>query len=156
MKRLMIVALLFLTVLFSAYTSFGEDSSPGQEAGEEIRDEEVMAAKEVLEANLQYSEAEDMEQYLQTIASHGREATRVEMNQFFQDYTVSHELTAFEVVERHDDEIVVKTSQMIKDQNQEGDKRYRSHKAKMMHVLKREDNQWKIFESNVMDVQFIE
>lgn len=156
MKRLLIVALLFLIVLFSAYNSFGEESSSGQEAGEELIDEEVAAAKEVLEANLQYSEAEDMEQYLQTIASHGHEATRAEMNQFFQDYTVSHELTAFEVVERHDDEIVVKTSQIIKDQNQEGDKRYKSHKAEMMHVLKKEDNQWKIFESNVMDVQFIE
>lgn len=156
MKRWMIITLLFLIVLFNAYKPFEGESSSGQEVGEEMMDEEAAAAKEVLKANLKYSEAEDMDQYLQTIARHGHEATRAEMDQFFQDYTVSHELTAFEVVEQLGDEIVVKTFQIIKDQNQEVDKRYKSHRAEMMHILKKEDNQWKIFESNVIDVQFIE
>lgn len=157
MKRYLVVILLFLLILYSAYNSERGQLEVQQDIlGKVSHLEEATQARDLLETNLYYSEIEDMEGYLSTISSKGHEETREAMLEFFESYSVSHELIRFEVLEQQEDELVAKATQKTTDNHGEGEDPYKSHTAEVLHVFKKENHEWKIYESSVTDVKFID
>lgn len=64
-----------------------------------------------LKANLAAANEEDSDAYAKTLIESARTATKKEMDQFFKDYDLSHELLSFEVVKQESDSMLVEARQ---------------------------------------------
>lgn len=156
-NRVFIGAFLFLSLLVSACSP--ESSNIKDQngiTGQYENKEAVSATKELLMDNLHYAENEDIEGYLSTIPTEAHGDTREAMEAFFKEHTISHKLLEFEVVKEFENEIVVKTKQESIGQNDSGESDYKNHVAEVLHVFKKEENQWKITESSVTNVIFLD
>lgn len=118
--------------------------------------EAASLTKDLLIDNLYYAETKNIEGYLSTIPSKAHEDTRQAMEDFFAKYTVSHRLLEFEVLEASENEIIAKTKQETIGQNDIGDEEYKNHIAEGLHIFQKIDTEWKITESSITDLTFIE
>lgn len=78
------------------------------------------------------------------------------MVDFFDKHDVSHQLVAFEVVVESEDQVVAKAKQITKNVSDSSKSTYRNHQAEVLHTFSKINGQWKITESAVTDVDFIE
>lgn len=156
-SRLFIVAFFFLSLFISACSSDSTNTN-NQEGitGQYENKEAVSASRELLINNLRYAENEDIDGYLSTIPTEAHADTREAMEAFFKEHTISHTLLEFEVIEELENELVVKTKQESRGQNDLDEADYRNHVAEVLHIFKKEENQWKITESSVTDVLFLD
>lgn len=119
--------------------------------------DEPSFVKEVLEKNLYYATQEDIDGYLSTISKKGHEETKQVMSEFFKEYDVEHTLEAFEIVEKNPDEIIAKAKQKtVSSQQSNNNDSYKNHVAEVLHIFIKENDEWKINESNITDINFIE
>lgn len=145
------ISLVFILIL-SACTA--EDAS--QTAINSESNPEIETVKDLLMNNLNYAETKNIEGYLSTIPSESHEETREVMEDFFGNYTVKHTLLEFEAVEVFDEEIVAKARQKTEEENNSNQSEYRSHIAETLHVFQRIEGEWKITDSSVTDIVFID
>lgn len=156
MKVLMIMVSLFLVLLSACATPNNLSEGNPEVSGNYANEENVFAAKELLEKNLQYAQEENIEGYLSTISTEAHADTREAMTIFFDTHTVSHTLLAFEVVEEYENELVVKSRQKTMGADDTGETEYRNHIAEVLHVFEKIEGEWKIIESSVTDINFLE
>lgn len=158
MKKIGIVlGCLFLIAFITAYID-SEDEMEVQSgvAGDFSDEKEALEVKNVLQLNLKYAEDKDIEGYLTTISSSAHEDTEEAMSGFFNDFTVSHLLLEFEVIEQGQDELVAKAKQQTTGDTDLEDEEYRDHIADILHIFEKEDGNWKISESSVTNLVFID
>lgn len=142
---------LFFLFLLSACSTQKTVQNTNHENNSEI--EEVKA---LLISNLDYAETKNIEGYLSTIPLESHNDTREAMEDFFGTYTVKHTLVDFEVVKVFDDEIVAKARQKTEEENTLNDSEYKNHIAETLHVFKKIEGEWKITDSSVTDITFID
>ena len=151
-KKTALFISLFLLFILNACTA--EDTS--QAAITHENNPEIEAVKNLLIDNLNYAETKNIEGYLSTIPLEAHVDTREVMEDFFEAYTVKHTLLEFEAVEVLEDEIVVKARQKTEGENISNDSEYKSHIAETLHVFQRIEEEWKITDSSVTDIVFID
>ncbi len=154
-KRLFIVGLLlFFLSACDIQSSQIEESE--QITGLYENEEAVHSARDVLVDNLYYAEIEDMDGYLSTIPAHAHADTQKAMEPFFETHEVSHTLTAFEVLEETENQLVVKTKQKTIGEDETGETEYKNHIANVLIVFEKINKEWKITESSVTDIIFFD
>lgn len=151
-KKTVLTFSLFILFILSACTA--ENTS--QSILQDIDNPEIEAVKELLIDNLKYAENKNIEGYLSTIPVDSHAETREVMEEFFNTYTVKHTLLEFEVVEVLEDEIVAKARQKTEEVVDSDESEYKSHIAETLHVFQRIESEWKITDSSVTDITFIE
>lgn len=125
--------------------------------GEIANQDEAEAALKVIEENLAFAEAEDMDGYLSTILNQAHKETEKELAPFFESYDMQHTLLRAEVIDQQPDRILIQTEQQtIMLAAVEGAEKYRNHIAEANHTLIKEDNRWKIEETIMTDTTFID
>ncbi|MFC0470528.1 hypothetical protein ACFFHM_08480 [Halalkalibacter kiskunsagensis] len=123
----------------------------------EINNEQAFQeVKQVLEDNLKYLEAKDLEGYLNTLVESSRDDTSQEAEHFFQDFDISYELVNTELVKEKEDTIVLEAEQMARVIFTDGDEAFRNHITWNSHTFKKEDGEWKIAASRILDILFID
>lgn len=154
-------ALLFLTGCSPSQTAEyinPEEVSYEVQIETEVTDREAIEeAVQVIENNIAYAEAEDMDGYLSTIVSSAHENTRTELEAFFELYDLEHTILSITVLEQEEDTMLIEVFQqtVAVDQAEEADD-YRDHLGVANHTLVLEDGEWKISETVMTDNFFIE
>lgn len=150
----------FAVILFLFSTGCTSEASEGEKqdliTGEYQNIEQVQEVRDILLKNLEYAEDENIDGYLSTISSSAHDETRQAMEEFFAHHTVTHSLLKFEVIEEHKDEIIAKTEQETKGSSTREDTDYKNHIAEVLHIFRKERDEWKIFESSITNVTFID
>ena len=114
-------------------------------------------AVQVIEDNLRYASAEDMDGYVSTIFSSAREETAAELATVFETYDLEHTLLSVEVLEQEDERMLIRTQQQtVMVASIEGAENYRNHIAEANYTMLLEDGEWKIEETAMTDTKFIE
>lgn len=114
-------------------------------------------AVQVIEDNLRYASAEDMDGYVSTLISSAREETAVELATVFETYDLEHTLLSVEVLEQEDERMLIRTQQQtVMVASIEGAENYRNHIAEANYTMLLEDGEWKIEETAMTDTKFIE
>ena len=80
-------------------------------------------------------------------------ATKKEMDQFFKDYDLSHELLSFKVVKQESDSMLVEARQQTLNV---GKKKYRNHITQAHHTFVKVGEEWLIKETSMTDTEFID
>lgn len=150
--------IVFVLFLFSTgcTSEASQVDNQNQIIGEYQNKERVKDARDVLVKNLEFAEEEDIEGYLSTISSNAHDETRVAMEDFFENHSVTHSLIEFEVVEEKENEIIAKTQQETKGHSNLKDADYKNHVAEVLHIFRKEQDEWKISESSITNVTFID
>ncbi|MEN2768537.1 hypothetical protein [Ornithinibacillus xuwenensis] len=131
-----------------------EESDNGDIEGEVS--ESGQAAIDVIHENLKYAEEEDIDPYVDTIASAAREATRTQTTQIFELYDIDYEILNAEVVEEQPDSIVVEVQQQsIATFVAEG-YQFNDNVSVARHTLINEDGEWKISATEILNVENIQ
>lgn len=150
-----LMLVIFLSAIISAFIETDDqDTSVDGMSEARIENVDVQSALETLKINLESANEENVERYLKTIASTGREETENAMNEFFAIHNVTHELLSFEVVDQSQDKIVLETRQESIGSSSSSEE-YRDHKSEVLHVFVPEDGDWVISESSVKNIEFI-
>ena len=114
-------------------------------------------AVQVIEDNLRYASAEDMDGYVSTIISSAREETAAELATVFETYDLEHTLLSVEVLEQEDERMLIRTQQQtVMVASIKGAENYRNHIAEANYTMLLEDGEWKIEETAMTDTKFIE
>ena len=125
--------------------------------GEFDNQKDIEEAIQVIEDSLEYATQEDMEGYLSTIVSSGREETKKELTPVFEDYDLEHTVLSAEVLEQEKNRVLIRVKQQtVMVDAVENIKPYRSHIAEANHELVKEDGQWKIKETIMTDTKFLD
>lgn len=136
-----------------------ETNKPMAELSESLtqsQQNDIKFTKQLLVDNLNYVDNEDIDGYLETIPLSAHEDTKKAMINFFEEYSVTHDLLEFEVVERKQDRLIARTKQKTTGTADHGGEEYRDHIASMLHTFEKEQGQWKIVESSTTDVKFLD
>ncbi len=121
--------------------------------GEVNNKAEATACLEVLKANLAAANNEDTTAYVDTLVASARQATQKEMDDFFAEYDLSHELESFKVVKQEQGSMLVEAQQKTVNR---GKQKYRNHLTQAHHTFVKEDGAWKIKETNMTNTEFID
>lgn len=120
---------------------------------DEVAAEEV---KQVVADNIESLNNKDIDGYLDTIIESAHEATRTETEAFFQRYDIEYELVSSNIIEEEEDQYRVEAYQEAKAISVPIGEEYRDHVAVNIHTLIKENGEWKISESVMTDVHFID
>lgn len=154
-KSICVYLLLFVSLLAACSTD--KMSEPqAQSLKDQTQSADVINVRKLLEENLNYATTENIGGYLSTISKKGHEATREAMLNFFENYDVTHTLLDFELVQEDSSEIIVKARQKSEGTTQLEEADYKDHIAEVLHVFIREQDSWKIDESSVTDIKFLD
>ncbi|EMF0089288.1 hypothetical protein EFL14_RS11245 [Enterococcus hirae] len=107
---------------------------------------------QLLQQNLKAATDKNLNDYLATLVKDAHKATTKEMQQFFKDYDVSHELLSFEVIKQAPQSMLVAAEQKTVNH---GKKAYRDHITTAYHTFILEENEWKIKETTMTNTQFL-
>lgn len=118
---------------------------------------EIKEAVEVIEKNIEAAEAEDIDAYLSTIIKSGHADTAQELEEFFKSYDLEHTILAITVLDQEDEKMLIEvTQQSIATFTAEDVPEYKNHVAVANHTLVKEDDEWKIAETAMIENYFIE
>lgn len=119
-----------------------------------IHEKDVSDIKAVVERNLSAVNAQDIDAYLETIVTTGHKDTQEMMIVFFENNQIEQTLLNFNLITQSTDEIIIRTKQkIIGIDTQEG---YRNHIAETLYVFVQDKEGWKIKESSITDIKFID
>ncbi len=121
-----------------------------------VTEEDREAALLVVEWNLYYAEAEDMSGYMGTLHenSPGRSTTRDLMQTAFDDFDLSYEIVASEIVSISGDSAQVSVVQITRKKG--GSLPFRNNRLTAIHNLRRDaEGRWKIYSSDISDVEYL-
>lgn len=125
----------------------------------EINVEDEQAAedvKKILADNIEYLNNEDIDGYLSTLVESAHEATRVETESFFKDYDIEYQLLSSIIIEEEEEKIVVESEQQAQAISVPEGEDYKDHVSVNIHTFEKENGEWKISESNIVDINFID
>lgn len=123
---------------------YGEDV----EASGEINEESAEAALDVLYENIKYANDADVDGYLKAIPKEDQDVTRESAEQMFAEGKMEFEILDYEFISAEEDTaqiVVVQTTVAIDDI--EG---LEDNISEVAHTLQLEDDEWKIFESDIL------
>lgn len=119
--------------------------------------QDLKEAIEVIEKNLEAAEKEDIPAYLSTIIKAGHEDTSKELEDFFESYDLEHTILGITVLDQKEDKMLLEvTQQSVATFTAEDADEYKNHVAVANHTLVKEDGQWKIAETAMVENYFIE
>lgn len=121
-----------------------------------VTDEDRTQVINVIKWNLYYAQTEDLAGYMRTIhdESPGRTDTRSAMQKIFNDFNLSYQLVYYEIVSITPDSADIRVTQDTRKVS--GELPFRDNRLTAVHTLKKtEDGKWKIYYSEVEDVQYL-
>jgi len=113
------------------------------------------AIKEVVEANLEATENEDIEGIKETMHEESPEyddAAMEEMELLFEQFDLEYELEIIEVTQENDEATVEFEQETRAEENTE----FEDNLLKGFHELRKQEGEWKIYQTQVMDVEPLE
>lgn len=154
---LVLGTLFFLTGCGSVPTYQAPETVQYEIEGELANQSEAEKAVQVIEDNLAYAEAEDLDGYLSTILQSAAEETRAELGPFFEQYDLEHTILKIEVLEQEEERMLIQTQQQtVMIDSVEGAENYRNHIAEVNYTMVVEEGEWKIEETAMTDTTFID
>ncbi|PAV31222.1 hypothetical protein CIL05_00770 [Virgibacillus profundi] len=151
MKKWLLITIMLPIILMGCSNSGGSTKDTSSEG----LSENAKAVKEVLEKNLQATQEEEMEAYLNTLVESGRESTKNEIEGFFKDYDIKYELLDFEVLEEEETKMKVESEQRATAEYIAEGLSYHDHIARMEQTFIVEDGDWRISESKIINTDII-
>lgn len=121
-----------------------------------IQSDKSELIESIIEKNLEAATNKDIDSYLSTISSSAHNDTRVALEEFFGTYSVTHQLLDFEIIEEEDERVVAKTRQKTTEENGDSGDEYKDHLSEVLIILVKEGNEWKINESSITAIEFLE
>ncbi|MEW6077727.1 MAG: nuclear transport factor 2 family protein [Thermodesulfobacteriota bacterium] len=117
---------------------------------------EEATLKAVIENNVTALQEENVEKYMSTLHpdSQGYARMKAICPQIFQIYDLQHKLIDIKVLDVSGDTARVRTTQEAR--RIAGPENYRSNRSTMVHTLKKDQGQWKIFQSDQESMENIE
>lgn len=164
MRRILLVMAPIMLVLSSCggrktipYRDPATVSYEVQEKNKVTNVDDLEEAIQVVEKNIQAAEEEDIEAYLSTIIKSGHEDTAKELEEFFKSYDLEHTILAISVMDQEEDKMLLEvTQQSVATFVAEDAQEYKDHVAVANHTLVKEDGQWKVAETAMVETYFIE
>ena len=125
-------------------------------AGCADRSADKEAVKDVLRANLEALQAEDLDGYLATLDpdSPGYEKMKLICPKIFEIYDLEHEVEKIEVLDISDQEARVRTVQVAR--RISGPDSYRHNRSTTVHTLKKKDGAWKLTQTEQESMEYLE
>ena len=144
MKR---VFILVLTTIIAGIFASGCDTTTEIE-----NDNEVTL---VLYQNMRAAEDENLVAYMATIheLSPMYAATEQQMKQFFNTYDLEYELKDIEVIEKFEQEARVKFVQITRKVSGPA---FRNNKVTGIHILRKSDGKWKIYNTETEKIEYLD
>lgn len=119
--------------------------------------QDLEEAIEVIEKNIEAAEKEDIPTYLSTIIKSGHGDTAKELEEFFKSYDLEHTILGITVLDQEEEKMLIEvTQQSVTVFTAEDADEYKDHVAVANHTLVKEDGQWKIAETAMVENYFIE
>jgi hypothetical protein len=146
--RFTLTTLAFLLLLLSGACNFAVDT----EVTEEDREQVV----NVIKWNLYYAQVEDLAGYMRTIHndSPARADTHTAMQKIFLDFNLSYYLVHYEIVSISVESADIRVTQDTRKVS--GDLPFRDNRLTAVHTLRKtDDGKWKIYYSEMEDVQYL-
>lgn len=108
----------------------------------------------VIYENIAAIEAEDLDRYMATIheQSPAYATTREMMEQITNAYDLKYELKEAKIIKRSAEEASV---QFIQVTTRLSGPEFRDNKIKGVHILKKSEDKWKIFNTEVKDIEYL-
>lgn len=141
MKRNHIELLLFFTfAILMVSCSSGEDYYTPESA---------------VEANLKYMNEEKFDEAMNTIYkdSPSYPASEIMIKQIFQHYDLNYKIVSMKVIEDNDSEAKIEFIQITTKIN---GPEFKNNKATGIHTLKKDGDSWKIYSTEMKDIQYLE
>lgn len=156
MKKYLLIFLLFLTMLFvpRLLTSIKNDRIiiDNFPVSGHIMDETTLKSViATLKKNIEASNEENLDDYVQTLIPSARKETKQEIQSFFDTYDLHIKLISIEVLEQTNDRVKLRVVQQSENHN---DAEYRNHEATVGMTFTKEDSQWLIAESMMENTKF--
>ena len=124
--------------------------------GVQVTEEDKAQAINVVKWNLYYAQAEDLAGFMRTIHddSPARADTLSVMQMVFNDFNLSYQIVTYEIIAISEDSADVR---IIQDTRKiSGELPFRDNRLTTVHTLKKsEDGKWKIYYSEMEDVQYL-
>lgn len=110
---------------------------------------------EVINRNIEMLQKEDVEGYMKTIdpKSSVYEGTKEILPRLFADFDISYEIKEIAVLEKTDSSASVQVSQVTK-KIKGGD--FRDNEGVMIHTLVKRNGEWKISDSQIKDIKYLD
>lgn len=119
----------------------------------EVKDEQgAQEALQVIETNITALNEKNIDGYLDTITEVAHEGTREATEELFEMEDIAFELLESVVIEEEKNKFVIRTEQRASSESDD----YRDHVSTNMHTIEKQDVDWKITASEVLDITFEE
>lgn len=141
-------------VLVGCSSSLPNEPPPNQDLT--VENSEVNQALNVLEKNLKALTEKDAEMYAETIHSANKDSTIKQLqHDFANEFNVQVTFSLIKVLtyDVDDNLITIEVEQLAKGENPT---EFRSHTSINEHKFTKEDNNWVIIESQILDINFLE
>lgn len=126
-------------------------------AGEsEVTEEDKSQVVNVIKWNLYYAQTEDLAGYMRTIHddSPARADTQSAMRKMFSEFNLSYHLVQYEIISTSPDSVEIRVIQDTR--KVAGELPFRDNRLTAVHTFKRtDDGKWKIYYSEMEDVQYL-
>lgn len=154
MMKIFLSILMSIVLVGCSSRSLPNEPPTSQELS--VENSEVNQALKVLEKNLKALTEKDVEMYAETIHSNNKEATIEQLQHDFEnEFNIQVTFSLMNVITYDVDEnlITMEVEQLAKG---EDPTEFRSHTSINEHKFTKEDNNWVIIESQVLDINFLE
>ena len=121
---------------------------------EDFDRQDVIAIKQLLYENIEAAEQEDIETYMTTIDknSPSREQNRMLMEWIFDSYDLNYVIEEYEIVSIADDTARVK---IIQTTTKVAGADFKDNRLTGVHILKKTEDQWKFFEIEINNIEYL-
>ena len=121
---------------------------------EDFDRQDVIAIKQLLYENIEAAEQEDIETYMTTIDknSPSREQNRMLMEWIFDSYDLNYVIEEYEIVSIADDTARVK---IIQTTTKVAGADFKDNRLTGVHILKKTEGQWKFFEIEINNIEYL-
>lgn len=123
----------------------------GGEATGEVDEDIAEEALDVLYENLDYANDADLDGYLKAIPEEAQEETKAGMEELFAEVDIEFGMLDYEVVVATEDEVQIYVLQttVAKEETDLMD----DNISEMLHTLNKEDGEWKIFSTEIVNME---
>lgn len=106
--------------------------------------EEVKGALQLVVDNINFTEAKDMDNYIDTIVEDRQAGAREEAEYLFENYSMSYEVTGVEIVEESEDEVVLRIKQAVTVDGEVENETFDDYDTDMNYILVKVGEEWKL------------
>lgn len=121
-------------------------------SGKITNTEDVRSAVDVVIANNNAANDEDIDAYLATLTPSSRDATKKELISFFKTYDVQHQIIKIQVMEQREDQVVLEVTKESRNHNKE---EFTDHRAQNVMTIEKQPTKWLIVETFLNDTKKI-